>query len=550
MARKPIPSPDDDLPPPASGVRKRFWKPDIVPARAWPLLNSGNYSEEVLAIAVEVHNAVADPTTGTPYDPEQLDRAATAAVGTAWTAAQEDAQQATRPIDEDFAKRAATAAGLGHDALAQMADVDAIPDRMVQAPSSGQLSRREVANDHRTDGQLARAHEAEGDHRHQQREVPRHVIVGGAAVFGLVDLLLLYVPVFNLGSVSDIWDIVRWGVAIILSVAQAVFLEQALHSHRLAERDGTDVRNAIRDGNRNIRGGRPSATVEAADLVTVDAKLVRARFVLAVLVGITGVLTAVRVAILVREAQRPIWEAALFGAAVGLVLGLLIVVLARALCRGNALGDRLAAGGEIVAETDALVEDGLTDVRTTRKTIDEWIGSARRARTRGDEVRMPILAAYKQGIDLALVWLPPTSLTDSGVRNVQARPTPIVQDGDAHAEVAKSMVARITTWLREDTVVAREKIEAAPPPEPATVAATTQPYLGPNLPSRHFDSMLTPIPPMPPEPHRLHAAAAALTVVAAVVGAIYAPELDDVFTTSALSSHQTSAVAAEERPRV
>lgn len=527
MTRAPVASPDDDLPPPDGGVRPRVWHHDAIPPPGRPLVNS--ISGEILGIAIEVHNDVADPQTGKPHAPNNVNQSVAVAVDVAWTAAQEDAQRAARPIDDAFVARAATAAHLGGEALALMAETDAIPHQMVEAPSRAQLSRRQVAHEHRADDELARRHEAEGDHRHRQREVPRWVVVVGAVVYGLVDLLLLYVPVLNLGEISDTGDVVRWGVAIVLSMAQAILLELALNAYRQAEREGTDLRNAVRDRNHDVTADRRAADVDPVDIAEADARLVRAQYWLVSLAGITGVLTAFRIAILVREALRPNVEAALFGAAIGLVLGLLVLVLGRALCRGNALGDRLTAGGEVIAETDELVENGLAEVRDTRSRIDACLTAARKARGRGDEVRYSIVAAYKQGIERALIWLEVPEFTDSGVHAVTPREIPVVRDGELHVKTAEAAHKRIATWLGEDTdVTPRRQIEPAPPThvEPAPTGPKNPVYTGQTAGSKEFPSRLQTLTPMPPEPRVLLGAVAALTLAAAVVGAVYAPGIE------------------------
>lgn len=549
MPRTAVPSPDDDLPSPDGGVRPRVWHHDAVPPQGRPLVNSGRISAETLGIAVEVHNDVADPHTGQPHAPKHLDRSVAVAVEVAWTAAQEDAQRAARPIDDAFVARAATAAGLADDALAQMAETDAIAHQMVEAPSGAQLSRQQVAQEHRADDELARRHEAEGSHRHRQREVPRWVVVVGAVVYGLVDLLLLYVPVLNLGGISDAGDVVRWGVALVLSMAQAILLELALNGYRQAEREAIDLRDAVRDRNHAVKVERIAADVDPVDIAGADDRLVRAQNWLVLLAGVTAVLAAFRIAVLVREAQRPIAESALFGAAIGLVLGLLVWVLGRTLCRGNALGDRLAAGGEVIAETDELVENGLADVRDLRTQIDAWLAAARKARGRGDEVRYAIVAAYKQGIDRALIWLDVPGPAGSGVHDVTQREIPVVRDGERHVTAAEAVLARIATWLGEDAAAAlHRQIESGPfaEAEPAPTGRTAAlEYTGQTTGATTiFVSPIQALTPMPPEPRVLLGAAAALTVTAAVLAAVYAPGIE---ATLAAGWDQTSTVVAQRQ---
>ncbi|MDQ3760643.1 MAG: hypothetical protein M3460_02795 [Actinomycetota bacterium] len=386
-----------------TGVRTRTWSEDKVPQQARTLI--GGVDDEVLGIAVEIHNRVADPRTGQPYAPNNYQQSVVKAFASTWTAAQEDSTAASMALDEAYLDRAGAAARCADEALDLVAEAGTILDQAVEAPSGAQLSRRQVANEHRADAELARRREADGDYRHRQRAISRWVILFGAIVYGLVDLLLLYVPILNLGAIEDRGDLIRWLIAVILSVAQAFFLDLVLREHQEADRDCTDLRNAIRDYNRDVRQGTDVVPPSKADIEFADGRLWRAKFLLVVLAGITGVLAAVRIAILVRETNFSVAEAALFGSALGLVLGLLVVVLGRLVCRGNALGDQLRIGGEIIEDTRRLEQEAIAEVTRARDAATAELDAAKAAKARGDDKRLLVASRYWEGMQLAETWL-------------------------------------------------------------------------------------------------------------------------------------------------
>jgi len=526
---------DDDIPSPTRGVRDRVWRYGTVPRQAEPLIATGKVSDDVLAIAVEVHNRVADPRTGEAYAKKNYERSVEQAFEGAWTAAQEDSTEASLPIDQAYLERARASGETADEAAARTADVDTLLNQIVEAPSGAQLSRRQVADEHRTDYQLARRREGEGDNRHRQRIVPRWVILVGAAVYGLVDLVLLYVPILNLGAIQDRGDLIRWLIALILSVAQAFLLELMLREHQEAERDCTDLRNAVRDHDRDIYQGSAVPPPNETDIETADTRLRRAQYKLAALAGITAVLAAVRIAILVRDAGRPVAEAALFGGAVGIVLGLLVLVLGRVLCRGNALGDRLRIGGEIVAETEELLQQRVADVTQARDDAKAELDSAKAAKARGEEVRRSIASLYWEGMQLAAIWLdvgrPPT-LEEGSVRT---RPLSIVKEADRRVSEVEAIIQRIGIWLGEVRLspdrLPLEPAQAAVPAADkvgATSAGTVaDQYRGRTARSRNFLRPEVAITPPPTEPRWPLAVGAVLTVVAAVVAAVGAPTIEE-----------------------
>lgn len=542
---------DGDIPLPACGVRKRVWRPGTVPRPARPLVAAGQGPDDVLAIAVEVHNKVADPETGEAYAKKNYRDSVTQAFEGAWTAAQEDSTTAALPIDQCYLERAHASGKTADEAVAIMAETDTIHDQKVEAPSGAQLSRRQVAEEHRADDELARRREAEGDNRHRQRPIPRWIVMAGAAVYGLVDLVLLYVPILNLGAIEDRGDLIRWMIAVILSVAQAFFLELVLREHQQAERDCTDLRNAVRDHNRDLYRGNAVSPPDDTDIKTADGRLRRAQYKLAALAGITSVLAAVRIAILVREAERPVAEAALFGAAVGIVLGLLVLVLGRMLCCGNALGDRLRIGGEIMAETERLVKQGIDDVTDARDDAKAGLDSATAAKARGDEVRQSISGVYLEGMQLAAIWLdvgrPPTP--------VRARPLPIVEEADRQASKVVAALQRIAIWLGEVQLSPEQRqLEPAQSAFVTTEVGATPArageyrYAGGSSASDAFPSAAVTITPPPTEPHWILAVGAALTIAAAIIAAIGAPALDDVAAVSACCALEHSATASPADP--
>ena len=235
-------APDTHLPP-----RKEL-TPDRIPRKAQAL--RGLVPPDVLVIAVEIHNTVADPRTGDPYGSGDHSRQCEQAFRAAWTSAQEDAAATALPHDEAYREAAGVALAATTDAAQIAARTDGVADRAVVGP---RVPPSRVARPLRHTGRhaaLARARERRGNLRHGQRAIGRGVIIAGTVVYGLLDLFLLYVPILNLDFVVDtVGDLLRWTIGLVLAAAQALALDQALARHAHAERVATDLRDGIDDFN-------------------------------------------------------------------------------------------------------------------------------------------------------------------------------------------------------------------------------------------------------------------------------------------------------------
>ena len=326
--------------------------PDRIPRRAQAL--RGLVPPDVLAIAVEIHNTVADPRTGDPYSSGDHSSQCEQAFRAAWTSAQEDAAVTALPHDEAYRHAAGVALAAATDAVEIAARTDGLVIGQWWDPGHHRHAWRG-----RSDPSGGRG--ARPDPGAQRRSptwaycVGRSVILAGTVVYGLLDLFLLYVPILNLDfDVDSVGDLLRWTIGLVLAAAQALALDQSLARHAHAERVATDLRDGIDDFNAVAHHQLGTTPPTPADLESADRQLRWAQHVLATVAGLTAVMAAWRVAALARQGGLTVAEGALFGGAVGLVLGLLLLVLGAQLCRGNALGDRLGTGAEIVEETDHL----------------------------------------------------------------------------------------------------------------------------------------------------------------------------------------------------
>ena len=445
-------APDTHLPP-----RKEL-TPDRIPRKAQAL--RGLVPPDVLVIAVEIHNTVADPRTGDPYGSGDHSRQCEQAFRAAWTSAQEDAAATALPHDEAYREAAGVALAATTDAAQIAARTDGVADRAVVGPSGATVTRGEAAATHRADAALARARERRGNLRHGQRAIGRGVIIAGTVVYGLLDLFLLYVPILNLDFVVDtVGDLLRWTIGLVLAAAQALALDQALARHAHAERVATDLRDGIDDFNAVAHQQVGTTPPTPADLETADRQLRWAQHVLAAVAGLTAVMAAWRVASLARQGDLTVAEGALFGGAVGLVLGLLLLVLGAQLCRGNALGDRLRAGSVIVEETDHMRLSGFEAVAAAYADGSAALDLAAEHRARGDEARTAVARTHWDAVQRAAVLLgvdrPPVPRDDECF----ARPLPIRGDAEATSGTARAALADVAAWLHQTDGSATQRAE-------------------------------------------------------------------------------------------
>jgi hypothetical protein len=130
------------------------------------------------------------------------------------------------------------------------------------------------------------------------------------------------------------------------------------------------------------------------------------------------------------------------------VLGVLLLVLGVQMCRGNALGDRLRAGGALVEETDQLVQAGVAAVAAAYAEGTAALDLATAHRARGDEARTAVARLHWEAVQHAALLLgvdrPPIPRDDEGF----ARPLPVLADADATTRAARTALAGVAAWLR------------------------------------------------------------------------------------------------------
>lgn len=491
---------------------------------------------DVLAIAVLVQNSVVDYKTGKSHDPERKGEMAAAAIDAAFVNAEDEAADESASSDRRYRALAAQANASADAAVGATLEADKVLEQEVMT-SVGTPTRRMVAKDHAEHLELAKLRADAGDTRHTQDSLGRWVILTCAIVYGLLDLILLFRPLLNLGTISEAGDLANWLIAIVLSGAMAVALDQVLKYHQTTERAATDRRDALLDHNRRVR--LASATTEAPDLQEVaaaDRRLLVMQYLLVGQAIITAILAAVRITFLARDEGRSIVESTLFGAAVGLVLGILIIVLGRTLCRGNQLGDQLDAEGEIVDETRELRDNGVKEARRLRDEARDHLDEAKAARAESWGIRQTVYAKYLKGVKQASVWLD----VDRPDTDVTARQASVIILGDELAEAADEKIKRVRLWLGEsptppDELLAIKAGSSAlvtdDEPEPGAVLAkprqvhrTTLPNAGRVVvvdPDRVPEPESVDVPEAPTEPKWFVALGAALTVATALLAAYF-----------------------------
>jgi hypothetical protein len=219
----------------------------------------------------------------------------------------------------------------------------------VEYPPGSRGSGREAISKHDADRELADERERDGDSRHRQREVERFWIILAAVVLTALDVMLMWRPLLNLGTLNSAGALYKWVLALAFAGAQAMSIDLAVHKYRERERANTELRDAVKDYNRTARRSQAQRDLAAVaqapppvdELPASDEKL-RAAYgwLLTTAIGV-GIIAIIRVAFLSRSSGQSIIEATVFGAFVGMFLGALVLLLGSFACRGNRLGERL-----------------------------------------------------------------------------------------------------------------------------------------------------------------------------------------------------------------
>lgn len=525
--------------PPESRMQRRLKERHIaqetIPSQAATL--TGQISQQVLAIAVLIHNMVINPFTRQPWTPDQsVEDGARTAFAEGLAMCQEEAVTISLPGDEASLQRANDAecdVDLAGHSIEQTMQ---ILDDNVDYPPGSQCRARQAINEHQADRNLSLERERDGDVRHQQRAIERGWTVIAALVLSGLEVLLLWKPVLGLSAVAFADDLVKWCLALGFAAAQTLAIDFTVHRFREREREATDRHDAVNDFNRIVRQGPHREDLAAAaqsppDLDKVreaDAALTRAHQLLGLVAGGVGLVAIIRVAFLVREIGRSILEATVFAAFVGLLLGALVYLLGLIACRGNRLGDRLRAGAEVVADIDNRILEGTNRVAHARDSARLNLIAAAEARTWAEETREWVVDQYRQALLLAARLLglpqPPVALSEL----VVSRELKVADATSKKIDEANNKLIKVNQWLAapklepaiEQEHAGKEVALASENrgPQPVRVIpAPTSGELGQIVPAS-----LT-IGPRPTAPRWLLPAAASGCIVVAFVAALIAP---------------------------
>lgn len=489
-------------------------------------------------IAVLIHNQVVNPSTGQLWKGQSVETLARPAFANGLAMAQQEAVDLSQLDDEEYLQHADRACRYANSANAMIEETEKILDDTVECPPGSRCSGRKAIAKHHADQELARQREQDGDSRHQQRPVDRYWIILAALVLSALDIMLLWRPLLNLGSLDSARALTEWGLALAFAGAQAVAIDLIVHKYREEERTNTELRDTIKDHNRSARRGLAQRDLTALahrplaldELPAADKRLRTAYRWLLTTATAVGIIAVFRVAFLTRSGGQSIIDATVFGAFVGLFLGLLVLRLGSFACRGNRLGDRLQASVAVVAHIESRIQEGHRRATEARDAARLELTNAEIARARATDTREWVLKSYWQALLLATGWLgltkPPINLADE---LVAPRQLEIAATATNQVTAVNDKLNIISQWLTSKQIVVSD-----PPNQPLTPGTTlarpettssTPRLVEPPRPgeSGEIVSALHTMDPPPAEPHWLLAAAILAAIGIAFGAAIIAP---------------------------
>jgi Flp pilus assembly protein TadB len=441
--------------------------PELIPDQAKAVW--GNIDEQLGIIAVLIHNSVISPYTGQLWNGRSVAAAAPPAFAQGLTMAQREAGDLSLPDDEEYLRHANQADQRADLAGATIEDTEKILDDTVEYPPGSRGSGREAISKHDADRELADERERDGDSRHRQREVERFWIILAAVVLTALDVMLMWRPLLNLGTLNSAGALYKWVLALAFAGAQAMSIDLAVHKYRERERANTELRDAVKDYNRTARRGQAQRDLTAVaqapppvdELPASDEKL-RAAYgwLLTTAIGV-GIIAIIRVAFLSRSSGQSIIEATVFGAFVGMFLGALVLLLGSFACRGNRLGERLQAGAAVLADIQSRIQEGGRRVGEARDAARLELTDAEKARAWAADTREWVLGQYWQALLLATGWLglakPPVDHTEL----VAPRGLEIADAATRQVETVTSKLHVIDQWLAGKQVIAKPSTTGA-----------------------------------------------------------------------------------------
>lgn len=527
-------------------LRERNFAAEDVPPQAraiWPALNT-----QVAIIGALIHNQVIDPATGQTWRGQQMESLTPTAFAQGITMAQEEADDMSRPEGDEYLQHANQADEQANHACAVMEDVEKICSDLVEFPPGSRCSGQEAIAQHQADRGLAGQRERDGNSRHRQRPIEWMWIVLATVVLAALDVMLLWSPLFNLGSLNSAGALYRWVFAFALAALQAFGMELVIRKYRDHERDATERRDAVRDCIRAaqhgpVRSDRVAVAPAplATEIDTADRELRVAYRWLLLTATAFGIIGVVRVAFLSRGSGQSLAEATLFGAFVGVMLGALVLRLGEVASRGNRLGDRLQAGAAVVADIECRVQEGERRVGAYRDATRLELTTAESARARAADTQQWVIGQYQQALLLAASWLGVTKLPAEHSELIVPRKLDVCDTATHQVQVVIGKLAVVDHWLANPQYTA-SLAKGAPgavlEPTAGPPAEATRPIFDGPAPGQPGGLVRVgyQIPPVPTESPWLLIALAAAAVAIALAAALIAPTPENATPPVALTS--------------
>jgi hypothetical protein len=513
---------------PYPGLPKGAFDEDKLPRQAATAL--GTVDEGVWTAAVDTYVTVINPDTGKPDLDRPLENAAASAVRNAASACYALALDYSARSDDRAGQQEVEAAKHITEAVDLIEHANSIMSEEVIGPDDDSISGWDLRHLHSQDQELARARSTAGDPRHTQTSWARSWRLIAASLLGVLDAILLWKPLLNLSFDGDPNNLFRWSIGVGMVGLQVLVIEWSARAFVTAERASVDRRGSAGDYNRLFSGGRLGSDRPAptnSEITEADQEHSRAYYVLVGVSAAVAVIGGVRVAWLGRQADLPLFEAALFGTVIGLVLGCLVVLMARLYCRGNLLGDRLHTEREALERVYRRFKNAQDRVSDERDSVMRALGNAKNQAKNAESIRTRTLVDYKRAVGLAWAWfgLPPDALDEAGFT---ARAEPKVADTAARRTDLETRLTPVNSWLsdrtpKRPTAAARPAITGAKA-ETSTRAVRRDPHAK-SVQLRHRREPIQ-IPVQPKPPHKWMLAAAVATLVATITTAAFAPAAD------------------------
>ncbi|GAA0439505.1 hypothetical protein Acor_13930 [Acrocarpospora corrugata] len=321
----------------------------------------GPSDEAVLGIAMAIRDSTRDPDTGEHRTGTVLDDVQHIAFKTILNKLLDDASEVAWSHDDALLRYAQQMEPASDEGLADLATLPEVLSASYEVPGGGRVAGAEVINDH----QRALLRERERpDPRHDESPIPGYWTPLAACGIALLDVVLYWDFIFNLGSLESLTAALKWGAAACLAFIWAGAIHLALTLYKARERACHDRRSAVGDHSyaaTRIRGRRRKAAPAwaaptPAEIETADRQL---------------------------------------AVALGFV----------ALCRGSLLGDLIRNGKGVVAEVEDRYGSLIDQARASGDQARALGAKAETAAVHGYEDRLWVTVKYQEAMGWASAWM-------------------------------------------------------------------------------------------------------------------------------------------------